>query len=135
MRMYQAISVAVLLLGSSPAMAGLVQPAPVSVTLFSIGGGRASGDMATARFSKDSVAFIGCGVRRIYSIDGSFGVFGFCEARTSSGVTGTCFSQDPALIESLASISDYSFIVFSWNASGACTSIGNSTQSVYLPDK
>jgi hypothetical protein len=135
MRMKQVISVAGLILGWSAAMAGLVQPAPVEVTLFGNGAGRAAGDMVSARFSKDSVAFIGCGVRRIYSIDGSFGVFGFCEARTSSGVTGTCFSQDPALIESLASISDYSFIIFSWNASGACTSIGNSTQSVYIPDK
>jgi hypothetical protein len=125
-RINQLISVAVLLLGSSAALAGLVQPAPVSVTLFSTGGGRATGDMVTARFSKDSVAFLGCGVRRIYSSDGSFGVFGFCEARTS---------EDPALIEALASISDYSFIVFTWNASGTCTSIGNSTQSVYLPDK
>jgi hypothetical protein len=134
-RINQLISVAVLLLGSSAALAGLVQPAPVSVTLFSTGGGRATGDMVTARFSKDSVAFLGCGVRRIYSSDGSFGVFGFCEARTSGGVVGTCFSEDPALIEALASISDYSFIVFTWDASGTCTSIGNSTQSVYLPDK
>jgi hypothetical protein len=135
MRMNQLISVAVLLLGSSAAIAGLVQPSPVSVTLFSTGGGRASGDMATARFSKDLVAFLGCGVRRIYSIDGSFGVFGFCEARTSSGVSGSCFSEDPALIESLASISDYSFITFTWDATGTCTSIGNSTQSVYIPAK
>src|SRR4029453_4551548 len=124
MRMNQLISVAVLLLGSSAALAGLVEPAPVSVTLFSTGGGRASGDMVTARFSKDAVAFLGCGVRRIYSLDGTFGVFGFCGARTSSGVTGTCFSEDPALIESLASISDYSFITFTWDATGTCTSIG-----------
>jgi hypothetical protein len=135
MRMNQVVLVAVLILGSSAAMAGLVQPSPVSVTRFGDGGGRATGDMVTARFSKDSVAFLGCGVRRIYTIDGSFAVFGFCEATTSSGVIGSCFSEDSALIESLASISDYSFITFTWNAAGFCTSIGNSTQSVYIPDK
>jgi hypothetical protein len=135
MRTKHVVAVSVFLLGSSAAMAGLVQPSPVEVTLFSDGGGIATGDMASARFSKDLVAFIGCGVRRIYTVDGSFVVFGFCQARTSAGVNGICSSEDPALVESLAAISDYSFITFTWNAAGSCTAIGNSTQSVYIPAK
>ena len=131
----QLIAIVMLLLGSSTALAGLVQPAPVQVTIFSTGGGRASGDMATARFSKNDVEFIGCGVRRIYTIDGSFQLIAFCEARTAASVNGTCFTEDAALIEALHSISDYSFIVFTWNADGACTSLGTSTQSVYIPSK
>jgi hypothetical protein len=129
------IAIGIFMLGSSTAMAGLVQPSPVQVTLFGDGGGRASGDLGSARYSKDTVQFIGCGVRRIYSVDSGFGVFGFCNARTDASVIGTCFTEDPALVEALASISDYSFIVFTWNAAGSCTSIGNSTQSVYLPSK
>ena len=135
MRVRQVTLGGILALGSSAVMAGLVQPAPVEVTLFSSGGGRAFGDMATARFSKDEIAFIGCGVRRIYTVDGSFGVFGFCQARTSLGVNGTCFSEDPALIEALASIADYSSITFTWNSSGECTAIGNSVGSFYIPAK
>jgi hypothetical protein len=135
MRIKQLMAVSVLILSSSAAMAGLVQPSPVEVTLFGNGGGRATGDLVTARFSKDSVAFLGCGVRRIYTVDGNFVVFGFCEARTSGGVNGSCSTEDPALVEALASISDYSFITFTWNAAGFCTAIGNSTQSIYIPAK
>jgi hypothetical protein len=135
MRMKQLIAVSTLVLGSSAAMAGLVQPSPVEVTLFGNGGGIGSGDMVSARFSKDTVAFLGCGVRRIYTVDGSFVVFGFCQARTSTGVNGFCSTEDPALVEALASISDYSFITFTWNAAGVCTAIGNSTQSIYIPAK
>lgn len=131
----QLIAIAMLLLGPSAAMAGLVQPSSVEVSIFSTGGGRASGDMVTARFSKNAVEFLGCGVRRIYTIDGSFQVIAFCQARTAASVNGACFTEDPALIQALDAISDYSFITFTWNAAGACTAIGTSTQSVYIPDK
>jgi hypothetical protein len=115
-------------------MAGLVQPSPVEVTLFGNGGGRATGDLITARFSKDSVAFLGCGVCT-YTVNGNLVVFGFCEARTSGGVNGSCSTEDPALVEALASISDSSFSTFTWNAAGFCTAIGNSTQSICIPAK
>lgn len=49
MRMKQVISVGALILGSSAAMAGLVQSVPVSVTLNADGSGLANGNMATAR--------------------------------------------------------------------------------------
>ena len=135
MRMKQAIPIGTLLFTSSAAMAGLVQPAPVEVTLFGNGGGIATGDMVTARFSKNEVEFIGCGVRRIYTVDGSAVSFGFCNAMTANQVNGSCSTEDPFLIESLASISAYSFITFTWNAAGSCTAVGNSTQSVYIPSK
>jgi hypothetical protein len=134
MRMKPVILIGMLIFGPS-AMAGLVQPSAVEVTHFSVGGGRATGDMATARYSKNTVEFLGCGVRHIYTVDGTAGSFGFCEARTADSVTGVCFTEDPFLIEALASISDYSFVTFTWNAAGTCTAIGNSTQSVHLPSK
>jgi hypothetical protein len=81
------------------------------------------------------VEFIGCGVRRIYTINGDAVRCGFCEARTASSVIGTCFSEESFLLEALASINDYSFVTFAWNADGVCTAIGNSTQSIYIPDK
>ena len=134
MRMKQVIPVGMLIFGSS-AMAGLVQPSPVEVTLFSGGGGRATGEMAAARYSKNTVEFLGCGVRNIYTVDGSAVRFGFCQAMTADSVNGICSTEDPFLIEALASISDYSFITFTWNAAGFCTAIGNSTQSFHLPSK
>ena len=134
MRMKQVIPVGMLIFGSS-AMAGLVQPSAVEVTLFSGGGGRATGDMVAARYSKNTVEFLGCGVRNIYTVDGSAVRFGFCQAMTADSVNGICSTEDPFLIEALASISDYSFITFTWNAAGFCTAIGNSTQSFHLPSK
>ena len=134
MRMQQVIPIGMLIFGSS-AMAGLVQPSAVEVTLFSGGGGRATGDMVVARYSKNSVEFLGCGVRNIYTVDGSAVRFGFCQAMTANSVNGFCSTEDPFLIEALASISDYSFITFNWNAAGFCTAIGNSTQSFHIPSK
>ena len=107
MRMQQVIPIGMLIFGSS-AMAGLVQPSAVEVTLFSGGGGRATGDMVEARYSKNSVEFLGCGVRNIYTVDGSAVRFGFCQAMTANSVNGFCSTEDPFLIEALASISDYS---------------------------
>ena len=64
MRIKQAMSVCALILGSSAAMAGLVNEFPVTVALNPDGSGTAAGAMPTARFSKDKVMYIGCGVRR-----------------------------------------------------------------------
>ena len=133
MRMKQLISIGVLALGSSVAMAGLVQEFPVTVTLNPDTSGSASGSMGTARFSKNNVEVIGCGIRRFDDGVGGVFTFGFCQAITATGVLGFCESENPALLASIGDQDDYSFIAFSWDASGACTGIGNSTQSFHIP--
>jgi hypothetical protein len=133
MRTRQLLAIGALVLGSSVAMAGLVNEFPVAVTLNPDGSGTAAGNMATARFSKDIVQYIGCGIRRFDDGVGGVLVFGFCQASTATGVVGFCESENPALLASVGDQDDYSFITFSWNADGECLSIGNSTQSFYIP--
>lgn len=133
MQMKKVVAVTLLALGSATAFAGLVQPAPVVVTLNPDGSGTAFGDMATARFSDNDVEFIGCGVRRISGPGGPI-LFAFCQATTADEVAGFCETEDPVLVESIDGLSDYSFITFGWNADGTCRAIGFSTQSFYIPD-
>jgi hypothetical protein len=134
MQLKKIVAASVLALGSAAAFAGLVQPAPVIVTLNPDGSGSASGDMAAARFSANDVEFIGCGVRRFSDPSGPI-LFAFCQATTADEVAGFCETEDPALIESIDGLSDYSFITFGWNADGSCRAIGFSTQSFYIPDR
>lgn len=134
MRKKQLIATGALVLTSSAALAGLATITPVSVTLNPDASGSALGSMSAARFSKNEVEYIGCGVRRIDTGAGVV-VFGFCQASNAAGVTGFCSSEDSALIASIGELADYSFITFSWNAAGVCRSIGSSTQSFYIPPK
>lgn len=133
MRTKQLLAIGALVLGSSAAMAGLVNEFPVTVTLNPDGSGSAAGNMATARFSKNIVEYIGCGIRRFDDGLGGVFVFGFCQASTATEVLGFCESENPALLASIGDQDDYSFITFSWNSAGQCTGIGNSTQSFYIP--
>jgi hypothetical protein len=133
MRMKQLIAIGVLALGSSAAMAGLVTLTQVEVTLNPDGSGSALGSMSAARFSKNTVEYIGCGVRRFEDGVGGVFTFGFCQASTATAVLGFCESENPALLASIGDQDDYSFITFSWDANGVCRSIGNSTQSFYIP--
>lgn len=135
MRTKPLIAVAMLGLGSSAALAGLVQDQPVTVTLNADGSGSAAGNMATARFSKNDVEFIGCGVRRIDDGAGGLTAFAFCQAADAANVQGFCTTENPGLIQSIGDIDDFSFVTFSWNAAGECRSIGTSTQSFYIPAK
>jgi len=136
MRTKQVIAVAMLGLGSSVALAGLVQDQPVTVVLNPDGSGNAAGNMATARFSKVEFQFIGCGVRR--TDDGAGGAnvtFAFCQAADAANVQGFCSTTNPGLVKTIDGLSDFSFITFSWTATGECRSIGSSTQSFYIPSK
>ena len=132
MRLKQLISIGVLALGSSVALAGLVNEFPVAVTLNPDGSGTAAGSMTTARFSKNKVEYIGCGVRRFDDGVGGVFVFGFCQASTEDEVLGFCQTENPTLIASIGDQDDFSFITFSWDAATECQGIGNSTQSFYI---
>lgn len=123
-----------LLLSSSIAIAGFLQPAPVTVTVNDDGSGTASGDMATARFADNDFDLIGCGIRTFD--DGAGGVFefGFCQAQDSTEVNGFCSTDRSDILDTLKATADYSFVTFSWNTDGECTRVGFSTQSFYIPE-
>jgi len=131
-KLFLALGLMVVLLSSS-ALAGWTQPFPVSVDLEER---FAAGDMATARYAKDSLAFIGCGIRSFDDGEGGNFSFGFCQAGDAAGVTAACFTEDPDMLKVMAATSDFSFIFFGWAGEGddaTCTRVGRSTQSFYLP--
>ncbi len=111
--------------------AGLTQPAPVTIDEENR---IAQGDMVTARFSDNDQELIGCGVRKFSTGEDTILPFAFCQARIAEDVNIICNTQNPELVNAIDSISDYSFVTFSWNEENECTRIGNSTQSFYIPN-
>jgi hypothetical protein len=113
------------------AIAGFVQPAPVLVDTTAM---LAQGDQVSARYSKNDVEFIGCGMRKVATgPDTATFNFGFCQATDAAGVGILCTTANPELLDAIASSADFGFITFSWNADLECTRIGFSNQSFYLP--
>jgi hypothetical protein len=118
----------VLVLAGGVAAAGRYSPIPVTIDFT---GRFASGDMHSARTSSNPAEFIGCGIRDFGSTSLAFCQAGLGEAE---GQYLTCFTEDPALVDAVKSIADFSYIQFRWDEDFNCTSIGISTQSFYLPD-
>lgn len=116
------------LLCAATAYAGLVQPAPVTID-----GNTATGDMVSARFSANDIEYIGCGVRSFADSPTTVFSFGFCQAVNAAGDNLFCATENPALVETLRSVADFSFITFSVDDAGDCVGIGISTQSFYIP--
>ena len=133
MKLRQTLSIGALAFFSSIAFAGLLQPAAVEVTLNDDGSGMAQGDMVSARFAKNNVEFIGCGIRSFDDGAGGAFDFGFCQAADSSDVHGFCSTDNSDLLDAMKSTADFSFVTFNWDADGTCTRIGFSTQSFYIP--
>jgi hypothetical protein len=125
-------------LAATAALAGYVQPAPVDVDLTT---NTALGDQVTARYSKNDIELIGCGIRKTMVAPGTYFHFGFCQATDRGGDAITCFTEDEGLLDTISSSADYGFVTFSWNPGATpedpaeCTRIGFSNQSFYLPKK
>jgi hypothetical protein len=128
MKTKHVISAAALILASTVASAGSYQPRPVTLDLTNR---TADGDMLTARDSLNPGDFIGCGIRQLSGF-----AWGFCQAGHSlvEGDYFTCYTEDADLLEAIKALDDFSYITFTWDVDGVCTSIGNSTQSFYIPD-
>jgi hypothetical protein len=56
-----------------------------------------------------------------------------CNARDAAGVTAVCSSGNADLARAGQSISDSSFILFQWDATGTCTNIRVGNDSSYSP--
>lgn len=127
------VTIGILALCSSIALAGKVQSVPVTVTVNADGSGQASGNMATARASANDVEYIGCGVRKFDDGAGGSTSYGFCQASDAAAVTAFCSTDNAELLDAISNVADYSFVTFSWNADGMCRMVGVSTQSFYIP--
>ena len=124
---------AVFVLFSVGAVAGLVNPFPVSITTNDDGSVSANGNMATARFSENEVEYIGCGTRTVDLGGGDTFIFGFCQAGDSDEAEAFCSPENPEVLQAIKSISSYSFLSFLASDVGDCLRVGVSTQSVYIP--
>lgn len=129
MKIKQVVVGTMLALVGGVAGAGRYQPAPLTIDFDNQ---VATGDMYSARLSGDPDAFIGCGIRA--AVPGV--AFGFCQASLGPADEDLvqCFTDDPVMTAAIAALDDFSWISFRWDADGNCTSIGNSTQSFYLPE-
>jgi len=133
MRLKTLLIAATLTFSTSAVMAGKSTDANVEIDMELMS---ATGNMKTARFSKNKEELIGCGTRTAVNPDGSIFQWGFCQASLSDEEENAfCFTQDSNLVTEINAISDFSYITFRWNEEGDCTYIGHSTQSFYLPGK
>lgn len=119
-----------LLMVSLPAQAGYVEERPVGIFIFD-GSGNFDGAMLGTRFTEDSIARIGC---YVVGAPGSFGVWANCLAVDSNGVGAFCFTNDPAIVDSVKAITAYSAIQVDFDSSGQCTGVTVMTFSHFIPD-
>ena len=121
------VGTALMLIGGV-AVGGTYSPAPVTIDWDNQ---VATGDMYTARLSENPDAFIGCGIRS----PAPGYTFAFCQARLgpADDQLAQCFTEDPAHVAAVGAMDDFSWVSFRWDADGNCLSVGNSTQSFYLP--
>lgn len=125
--------IASMVLTCSGAPAGTVVIVPVEVTVYPEGGGSASGSMGAARFSTQPLELISCTAGVIALDDQAYIPWARCIARTGSNGIGFCYTEHPALVEVVHSISDYSLISFTWDANESCQTISIGTKSQLIP--
>lgn len=79
----------------------------------------AAGSMVAARYSADDVQRIEC--KSFAHISGQ--ISATCYAKNAQGVTRSCFTTVPALVETARAASAESLISFRWNEDGDCEMI------------
>lgn len=129
MKLRELLAGSALVLAAGVAAGGVYAPAPLTIDFDNR---LASGDMYSARLSGNADALIGCGMR---SPAPGFS-FAFCQAQIGPADDQyvSCFTTDPAHLATIGAMDDFSWISFRWNDDGECVSVGNSTQSLYLPE-
>lgn len=112
---------AVGLLASTTALAGMLQELPVVIDDAALS---ASGSLGSVHNSSDRTQYIGCNL-------GRFG--GHCYAQNTAGVTRSCVTQDPDVMNTIASLNGDSHLIFYWDQSGTCTAVYVSIESFSAP--
>ncbi len=110
-----ALCVAATLAGTT-ALAGYKYVAGVTVDLVNR---KASGSLADARASADTLQYIGC--RTDASSSGSLSIY--CAAQDAKGVKASCYSSAQHFVQMMSSLRSDSILIFTWDANNACTSM------------
>ena len=98
------------------------------VTLFTDSGSGlpgAKGSLRSARFTSDSVQYIGCG-HHAYD-DGT--TFVSCYARDAAGTLRTCFTSDQRMVRTAETLDPASYLFFTVGADGSCERLNTNTSS------
>lgn len=111
-----ALCVAATLAGTT-ALAGYKYVAGVTVDLVNR---KASGSLADARASADTLQYIGCRTDASSST-GNLSIY--CAAQDANRVKAECYTTAPSFVQALAAIQSDSILVFTWDANGTCTSL------------
>jgi len=144
-----------MLLVSSIVFAGesYIHDPAVTIEFFEDESGWASGQMWSARSSKNDVELIGCSYKAMEVPDGTGGIFvykwGFCQAQDVNEVRVACFSDNPELLDAMQATTAFAWVAFVFTKldpdffyhpelrpEGArrCTRLDYSTQSIHLPE-
>ena len=138
MKLIQLLLPASMLLLSSLAFAGEFKVAPVSIDFDEQ---VAEGNLIAARASESPHERIGCGVGAGYVL----GHYANCEATDATNNHITCITDEPEMIDTIASINTFSYVYFTWGAvdgKGAppdgyewCRHVTVATRSIHIPEK
>jgi len=86
----------------------------------------ANGSPGTARNSADGLQYIYCFTSAIASY-----TYGYCGAQTAAGVSASCWTTQPQLIQAIHGMASDGGIAFTWDANGECNNIVSYKGSVY----
>ncbi|WP_146209784.1 hypothetical protein [Vitiosangium sp. GDMCC 1.1324] len=126
-RIATAVALTVMMALSTAAWAGAKGGASVTIS-WNGDNGAASGTMGTVRNSSDTLQYIGCTVA-----GNATSKWVSCSARNASNVTVSCTSWEPNIIQAAYAMTSDAHISFSWDASGACTTLSVRADSRYRP--
>lgn len=131
-----AVALTVMMALSTAAWAGAKSSYSIVINL-SGSTGTAMGAVGSARNSADSIQYIGCAVYTSVASDelGNpyYKEFVSCSARDVNNLTVSCSSADPVLVQVAHAMTSDAHLTFSWDDSGACTSLRTRTDSRYAP--
>jgi len=119
-----AFAIAALFCVAPPAHAGIKSNLGVTADPVSRYG---NGAVGSARASADASQYISC-YATYASSPGAF-----CVARDAAGTTVSCFTSDPNKVAIVSAMTSYSYVYFSFDATGTCTQILVSNSSYYPP--
>ena len=138
MKLIQLLLPAAMLLLSSHAIAGEFNVARVDIDF---GEQVAEGNLIAARASNNQYERIGCGVGAGYVL----GHYANCEATDATNNHIQCITDEPEMIDTIASINTYSYVYFTWGTVDGkgdppdgyewCRHVTFATRSVHIPEK
>ena len=86
----------------------------------------ANGDLGYVFNTPDAIQYIGC-----VTSGGS----AQCYARNLAGLSRSCSTANPTLLEAIHALNGDSYLIFGWNAAGQCTFINVSNTSLTVPKR